>query len=718
MKHHLLSTCAAAIVIIINSGCAQESARRVDRGATIVAPAADHERMLLELPTASSLRRYHELFSSEPHVAGTQGDQRMIATLVREFEALGLEVEVHEFEALLPVPVSASLQIVASPEDEERGVPPLDLPIQERQLAQDPYTRHPDLTIGFNAYSASGDVTAEVVYANYGTKEDFAKLRELGVDVAGKIVLARYGGNFRGYKVKFAQEAGAVGVVIFTDPADSGFTKGAVYPESGWANDSYIQRGSINTLPYPGDPLTPGVEASADARRLDVNDVALPRIPSQPVGYGAAKPILALMQGPAAPQDWQGGLPVTYRLSGGPDLLVRLRVEQTPAIQRTANVLATLRGSRFSDEKIYIGCHHDAWSFGAGDPNSGTMLVYEAARCFAQAAQRGWRPKRSIVFCNWGAEEYGIIGSTEWVEAHREELNRDAVAYINLDMATMGPDFGASCSPPLRDAIAHAARLVPQARSDDGERVFDAWTAKSNGEPRFGNLGGGSDHVGFLCHVGVPSCSLGAGGCEGVSYHSNYETLHWYRQVVGEDYEPAVMLTRMVNLVAARLADETLLPFDAAAYVPVIREELQRLSESESGAPFKDEIVLLVGDVDEMGTTALRAVASIERARLAGRLGDADIRRLNQMLIRLERCWIGDGLPGRPWYRHVLAASDPDSGYAAWVLPALRATIDEGDDKAFEDAARGLRDGLQRCSELLSNMDVIAWTASQRVMGQ
>ncbi|HKI86839.1 MAG TPA: M28 family peptidase, partial [Thermoanaerobaculia bacterium] len=358
------------------------------------------EAALLSLPSTASLGAFHELVSSRPHVAGSAGDARVIESLVDAYKRLGLKVETQDLWLYLSRPVAARLALVA-PEHQE-------LPLKEKALPQDPYSRDPDLTIGWNAYSGNGDVEASVVYANYARLEDFKELAKLGVSVRGKLVLARYGGNFRGYKAKFAERAGAAGLIIYSDPKDSGYGRGLMYPEGGWADASYIQRGSILTLPYQGDPLTPFIAATRDAKRLDPSQVDLPRIPVQPIGWGAAEKILAPMGGAPVPDEWQGALPFNYHLGGTGSVRVRLMVEQKRELMHTANVVATLEGDRFPEQKVIIGSHDDAWSFGAGDPNSGTIVVYEAAKSFAALARRGLRPARSIVFANWTAEEFGL----------------------------------------------------------------------------------------------------------------------------------------------------------------------------------------------------------------------------------------------------------------------------------------------------------------------
>jgi N-acetylated-alpha-linked acidic dipeptidase len=643
------------------------------------------------VPSRESLARWHDLLGSEPHVAGTPGDTREIARLRDAFVDMGLAVTVEEFDALLPQPREALVEIVGGPElpapgaDGRRGV--IALPTVERNLAVDPATAHPGLTFGWNAFSASGDVTAGVVYANYGTKRDFDRLREWGVDCRGKVVLARYGGNFRGFKAKFAEEAGAAALVIFTDPADAAPGAAKVWPEGGWANDTCVQRGSVYASAEPGDPQTPGYASAPGAPRRDLASVPLPRIPVQPVGYAAAAEIVRRMQGAPVPPDsgWKGGLPFEYRLDGGPALEVRVKVVQDREVRRSANVVAVLPGAVRPEQLVIVGCHHDAWGFGAADPLAGTIALMESARSFAEAARRGERPARSVVFAAWGAEEYGIIGSTEWVEGNRARLVRDAVAYLNLDMAAMGPNFGASCSPSLRDAILSAAVRVPQARGAAGETVYARMSAAGTREPRFGDLGGGSDHVAFNCHAGVASASFGGGGSEGTSYHSNYDTIAWYRATVGADYEPALMITRMSNALLAQVAAQPVVPLRAARHGTEAGRMLRQLRERvshPSAAEAVDALARRAADTALLGAQVDAAVGSA-LPRLAAEadpsLADA-CRRLDALFLAMDRAWLDErGLEGRPWYRSLLAATDRDDGYAATMLPLLAEAVQSRD---------------------------------------
>lgn len=651
---------------------------------------AQVEARLMAVPSRDRLLAWHQLLASEPHVAGTVGDERTIARLMEAFRGMGLEVERHDIWPLLARPVSARLEVV----EPER----VEVPLKETPVPGDPFSGAADLTFGWNAYGGSGDVTAEVIYANYGTRQDFEQLKALGVDCTGKIVLARYGGNYRGLKVKYAQASGAAGIIIFTDPGDSGYMKGLVYPEGGYANDCCIQRGSVTFMDQPGDPLTVGREATEHADRDEIDDVPMPTIPVQPVGWGAAREIMSRMTGPAVPEAWQGGLPLTYRLEGGPALKVRLAVEQERAITKTANVIAKLPGAVHPEQMVIIGAHHDAWNCGASDPLAGTICVLETARAFSELARTGWRPARTIIFAAWAAEEFGIIGSTEWVESRRQQLVDGGIAYLNLDMAAMGPDFGASASPSLRRLISDVARAVPQARAADATSVFDAWTKRSpgpEGGPDFGSMGGGSDHVAFNCHALVASVAFGAGGSKGWSYHSAYDTLPWYWKVVGDDYEPCLMLTRMSLGTVSRLASAPALPLDGAQAAVEMRRQLGELSKrgidagvltASPGGVLATELQALDSAARQLESAAARArakmLAEIERDSATPQ----DLESFKAMCLLLDRGWARrsadgapTGLPGRPWHINMFAATDPDTGYGAWILPGLRGAI-EADD--------------------------------------
>ncbi len=694
--HLIVTLLAAALSSSVYAGVEPESVCLPDHLDSLRA----YERSILEAVSTDRLRAMHERLASEPHRAGTPGDRRVIALIADHFNQLGLEVEIHEFSAYLAEPVSAYAELV-SPVRRT-------LELKETPLEEDPDTQRVGLSSGWNAYSGSGDVSAEVVYVNRGTLEDFNTLREMGVSLRGKIAIARYGGNFRGFKAKYAQEAGAVGLFIYTDPADSGYARGPMWPEGGWANPTTIQRGSIMALEYPGDPLTPARPAEPGVVRLDPRDVDLPKIPVQPIGWGAAQEILSRLDGTPVPDaSWQGALPFPYRVTGE-GVVARLSVMQRRHMVSTANVIGTLHGTDSPDEVVLIGSHHDAWEYGAQDPLGGTIATLECATLFGELAKAGRLPARSIAFAAWGAEEFGIIGSTEWVEANREQLMREAVAYFNLDASSNGLSLGASASPSLKALIASVADEIPSPAAP-GQSALGEWLARDGlktGDPlRIGNLGGGSDHVGFYTHLGIPSAGIGAGGAQGSAYHSLYDTLAWYQSTVGNDYESSALVTRATALCAARLADASLLPVDLVAYSTDTLRHADTLDEraKELGVPL--DLTPLRDAARRVGTNAEQAQAALSSAVASGKLDGEQLAHINALLLSFERFWLApSGLTGSPWYRNLFASSDPTSGYAAWMLPEIRRAVEAKDEAAARLAVARTTGALLIIDEALKSL--------------
>jgi len=662
--------------------------------------------------TPDHLREWHNLIASRPHPAGSEGDAQVIASIAGAFDAMGLEVKVHRFTAYLSRPVSASLRLTAPSE--------VDLPLTEMALPGSTYSELDDdlLRLGWNAYSGSGVAEGQVVYANHGRKEDFEKLTELGVDCGGKIVLARYGGNFRGYKAKFAEAAGAAGLIIFTDPKDSGYGRGLETPEGGWANCDQIQRGSLKTLPWSGDPLTPGIEATADAARLDPDDIALPRIPVQPVGWQAAAQIMAPMDGASVPKEWQGGMPFRYRLEGGPSVRVRLEVQQERSLVETANVLGTLRGalSRDGAPGIIVGAHHDAWVYGADDPTSGTIAMLETARTLTgQAEASGVAPRRTVTFAAWGAEEHGIIGSCEWVEGNRQALIEGADLYINLDAAASGLRLGVSASPSLTSLLHGAAAAVPQPGTTPTVSALDAWRGEGDDLPEPGFLGGGSDHVSFLALCSIPSASIGARGAPGTAYHSLYDDLAWYRRVVGADYGSAGLITRITSVAVDRASTALVLPIDLDRPALALARAAGTLLEAEPELFGPAGLGALIERAEEQAVTAGALGGRLRAAARSGALDDARCVMVDELLRGLERAWLSEaGLPERPWYRNLYTAPDESSGYAAWPLPGLQKASADSDARVAKDQVASLSAVLQRRAGCLAALSVLIENALDR----
>jgi N-acetylated-alpha-linked acidic dipeptidase len=526
-------------------------------------------------------------------------------------------------------------------------------------------------------------VTAEVVYVNYGRKEDFEQLRQLGISLRGKIAVARYGGNYRGYKATYAQADGAVGLIIYSDPANGGYVVGPPYPEGKTYSESTVQRGSVLNLDYTGDPLTPFVPAlPLDGRkkikRRKPEEVALPQIPVTPLPYGSAVEILKRMQGEPVPSGWQGGLPFAYRLTGGPELTVRLRVDQPKGMVRITDVVGTLKGTEFPDEWIILGSHYDAWSFGAGDPNGGTAMLLTLAEALGQLAREGIGPRRTVKIAHWDAEEFGMIGSAEWVEQFREELSAKTVAYFNADVAVSGPRFGTAAAPTLKGVIINATREV--AHPDTSLSVYETWNPPSReaAEPGIGNLGGGSDHIGFFAHLAIPAAGLSMSGSS--LYHSNYDDFAFFARFCDPRFEYGPTVARIDGIVALRLANADLLPYDLKRYPADLQAHLKSLQERAKQLGMDAEFDEFQAALPALTEAADSCMVRRDERLAAGDLSTASMRSLNRKLIGLERVWLhAPGMQERPWNRSLYGAPDPFSGYDAWALPGLRYQVETRD---------------------------------------
>ena len=629
------------------------------------------EARLMHLPRPAQFRAHLETITRVPHPAGSVAQRGVEDYLAQVMENAGLEVERYPYDVYLPQLTDDITAAIVTPE-------PMALANQEPVLPEDRFSGHPDLLNGWNAYSGSGDVTAQVVYANFGRKEDFTYLSEMGVGIDGKVVIARYGGNFRGYKVKFAQEHGAAGVIMFNDP---GKGRGVEeYPQGPNMSAGTIQRGSVLTLSYTGDPLTPfepayPIDSGIEVNRLDPSDVALHKIPVLPLGYGAAKQILKRMNGEIAPEEWHGGIDVPYRLTGGSKLTVRVRVHQPKALTRAVNVVGTVRGTELPNEWVIFGSHYDPWGFGAIDPNGGTAMLLTMAEALGELAATGCQPRRSILIAHWDAEEYGIIGSAEWVEQFRDDLNAKAIAYINADSAVSGPRFGSSASPSLKGLIIEATKAVDYPKTST--TVYGEWLRASGQDGLgIGDLGGGSDHVGFYTHIGVPSGSLGFSGSGGV-YHSNYDNFAWYERFGDSEFVYGPTLARVNGVLALRLANADVLPYDVERYATDLKTHIETLrvlaAEHDIDACFGD----LSAATTRLATASHRYVATRKVAVTERYFPNAELRAINRLLVSLERALLHEeGLQERPWYRSLYASPDPFSGYASWMLPGLRYEIE------------------------------------------
>ena len=663
------------------------------------------ENIFSETIDNNSFKKHLKKLTERPHVVGSEANEEVIRYIGEVMKKAGLKVTNYPYDVYLPKNPGTSLIEIVTP---NRDV----LNQKEDIIENDPYTKDPELWKGWNAFSGSGDVTAEVVYANYGRKEDFETLKSLGIDVNGKIVIARYGGNFRGYKAKFAEANGASGLIIYTDPQDSGFTKGLVYPNGPYYNSSTIQRGSLLTTDFTGDPLTPfepalPLDGKEKIERIDPKNAQLHTIPVSPIGYGEAEKILSQMNGDPVPQSWQGGLPFTYRLQGGSSLTVRLKVDQKIDFVRATNVIGMLKGTDAPDEWIILGCHLDSWGFGATDPSSGTAMLLSLSQTLGKLKDEGYSPKRSILIGHWDAEEHGVIGSTEWVEQMREELNAKGVIYMNFDGAVSGKGFGVSSAPTLKKLLVEASKDVKYPYTD--QSLYDFWNKENKNEPPIGNLGGGSDHIAFYMHVGVPSLSGGAGGPN--VYHSNYDSFRFYERFVDPEFQMGPMVEHIAGIMALRMANGDIIPYNLNRYASDLEihftnaeNKINLYNDEFNGFTLSKEAIKSLEQTSDVLTQEIRKYLN------TGSFSKKNLSSINKQLIDLEKSFISDkGMYFGSWYRSIYASSDPFSGYAAWILPGLEYEIalKSSDrlyewDKRYSDAINSLN---FKMSELINYLN-------------
>jgi len=639
------------------------------------------EEDFLKQINSTSFKTHLKKLTERPHVVGSEANAEVQRYMSEVMQQAGFEVTQYPYDLYLPNQPGSSLIEIVTP---SRAV----LNQKEDVIPDDPFSADPELWKGWNAFSGSGDVTAEVVYANYGRKEDFEKLKELGVDVKGKIVLARYGGNFRGFKAKFAEANGAAGLIIFTDPKDSGYTKGLVYPEGPYYNKSTIQRGSLLTTDFTGDPLTPfepalPLDGKKKIKRLDPKQAQLHTIPVTPIAYGEAEKILGQMEGKAVPQSWQGGLPFTYRLEGGSSLTVRLKVDQKINFVRAANVVGMLKGSEAPDEWIILGCHFDAWGFGATDPNSGTAMLLSLSETLGELKKQGYAPKRSILIGHWDAEEHGVIGSSEWVEQMRDQLHAKGVVYMNFDGGVSGKNFGASAAPTLKKLLIETSKMVNYPYTD--QSLFEFWKKDAQNEPSIGNLGGGSDHIAFYMHAGVPSLSGGAGGPN--LYHSNYDSFQFYEQFVDPEFQMGPMVEHMAGLMALRMANAELIPYNLNRYAADLKLHFTNATNKiKAFDPNFRGFNRTNAAISSLGVISENLSSELQSFLMEGNFSKKDLKIMNQQLIALEKSFLSEqGMYFGKWYKSLYASSDPFSGYAAWILPGLEYEIALKSSKRLEE---------------------------------
>jgi N-acetylated-alpha-linked acidic dipeptidase len=674
--------------------------------------AAEHqlETSFQAIPSPDKAREWHRTFTAEPHPAASARNNQLADFVADEWHKQGWEdVALRRYDVLHSRPRSVSLEMT--------GPVRFTASLREDPYEVDPDTKNPAVSGSYFGYSASGDVTAEVVYAHSGNPEDYELLRKNGISVKGKIVLVRYSNpySYRGFKALTAEREGAAALLIYSDPAEDGSTRGKVFPDGPWGPESHIQRGAI-TYDYivPGDPTTPGWASVPGAKHIAPEEArSLPKIPALPLSWRDAKPLLENMNGPEAPTDWQGALPIKYRFTGA--VKAHVKVDMDTSMQPYTVVEARIRGSELPDEWVLLGNHRDAWAFGGVDPSSGTTSMMELTRALGELKQRGIRPRRTIVVCSWDGEEYALTGSTEWGEQFADDLKKKLVAYLNVDesvagAATTASAEGLSFSP---SAVASLAPMLVEAardvRAPSGKSLYEAWRATSMRDSKAGaapldsalvetRIGSGSDHTVFLNHLGRPVINLGFGGDYGV-YHSMYDDHYWMSHIGDPGFEYHIALTRIWGLVALRLANADILPFDfgfnGAALEQFLRE-LERKNNPKAHWNVKT-LHARIGEFEKVGNSLREAV---ERDLASGSVPAEKMQRLNTQLLQVESNWLEPaGIPGRPWFQHLLYAARYT--YAHLEFPGLTEAVEKGDWNLAGEQAKLIERALAKNTELL-----------------
>jgi len=709
------------------------------------------ENQFRALPDRANLRQYMDSLSARPHHVGSPYDKANAEWILAKFKEWGWDVKIENYDVLFPTPKERALELIEPSRFKAKlQEPPVSGDLTSSQIGEQ--------LPSYNAYSIDGDVTAPLVYVNYGAPDDYLELDRLGVSVKGAIVIARYGATWRGIKPKLAAEHGAVGCIIYSDPRDDGYAQGETFPAGPFRPPDGVQRGSVMDMPiYPGDPLTPGVGATKDAKRLKLSEVTtLTKIPTLPISYGDAQPLLAAITGPVAPEAWRGALPITYRVGAGA-AKVHLKVSFNWDTKTLYDVIGRIPGSTYPDEWIIRGNHHDAWVNGAEDPVAGASALLEEARGLGTLVRQGWRPKRTIIYCVWDGEEEGLLGSTEWAEDHAEELQRKAAVYINSDGNGRGflsvagshtlerfingvardvqdPETGLTVWKRLQmrqiqRASASGTTSVQQERQDSRQRS----------DLRIGALGSGSDYSPFIDHLGIASLSLGFGGeDEGGIYHSVYDDFNWYTRFSDTDFSYGQALSQIAGLAVLRLADAQIVPFDFSDFTDTIRryvDEIERLAQTQRSdilernreiddgvfaatndprrpmvAPPKDPVPPFLNLAPLRNGLAVLDRSSEQYDKALGRAMQGDISArlslatINAQLIAVERTLIlPDGLPGRPWYRNQIYAPGLYTGYGVKTLPGVRESIEQRQWKLAEEQAVRVGKVLENAAEKIQS---------------
>ena len=688
------------------------------------------EQKFKSIPTPDEERRQHRIFTQEPHVAGSKRNNELAEYIRDEWKKQGLEdVVIRRYDVYGTNPKSASLEMIAPTHYTAL--------LRETPLPADDDSKNPAISGAWLGMSISGEVTAPVVYAHSGNPEDYDLLRKNGISVKDKIVLVRYSNpySYRGFKALTAQREGAAAILIYSDPLEDGYKKGKVDPDGPWGPEYKIQRGAITyDFIVPGDPLTPGWASVPGAKRIPIEQtMSAPKIMALPLSWHDARPLLENMDGPVAPENWQGGLPFKYHL-GGDRVKAHLKIEMDNGTQPYYVVEGRIRGAELPDEWVVLGNHRDAWVFGGVDPSSGTASMMELTRALGQLKQQGMRPRRTIVVCSWDGEEVGLTGSTEWGEQFADDLRAKAVAYINVDEATSGPNFHGQAVASLAPMLVETTRSL---QDPSGKTLYDAWKetvarekAEGNQSSQFSSsgiiddsladtrIGSGSDHTVFLNFIGVPVLGLGFEGDYGV-YHSGYDDFFWMNRFGDPGYRYHTLMSQLWGVTALRLANADLLPFDFATYASNIRQFVKELSKanekimwgqppsavqsSEARYPQLD-LKPVLNEIDNFESAGKKLNESLSRKLAAGQLDPQQAAALNHGMMQLERNWLNpDGIPGRPWFKHILYGAR--FTYAHLELPGLTEAVEKQDWPTAKQQAEILRQALEKNTKLVEQLN-------------
>jgi N-acetylated-alpha-linked acidic dipeptidase len=668
------------------------------------------EARMRDVPKPELLREYMNRLAAEPHHVGSAYDKQNAEFIRDKFQSWGFDAKIEEFDVLFPTPRERVLEMVAPTTFTAQ--------LKEPVVAEDPDSADQGQLPTYNAYSTDGDVTAPLVYVNYGLPADYDQLAKLGVDVKGKIVIARYGASWRGIKPKVAYEHGAVGCLIYSDPRDDGYYQGDVFPQGPYRPEQGVQRGSVMDMPiHPGDPLTPGIGAVKGAKRLPREEAdVITKIPVLPISYGDALPLLRALTGPVAPEAWRGALPITYHIGAGP-ARVHLKLAFDWSLKTLYDVIARIEGAQYPDEWVIYGNHHDAWVNGADDPTSGMVTVMEAGRALGELMKQGWKPKRTVILCAWDGEEPALLGSTEWVETHAEELQQKAVAYLNSDSTGKGT-LNAGGSHSLEHFINEVARDIAQPKSTKSvweamrdrrlERASDDDKKEIRGRAdlRIGALGSGSDYTPFLQHLGIAAMNTGFGGDGGGGvYHSVYDSIYWYTHFSDGTFEHGRALAQTNGTIVMRLADADVLPFEFTNLADTLAryvDEIDKLSQ-KSGAPKPINLAKLSESVRALADSARRYEDALVKATAKGFQGVKQVKALNQLLYQSERRLASEqGLPRRPWFKHQIYAPGFYTGYGVKTIPGVREAIEQ---KQWNDVEPQAKNAIAAIQALTAQVD-------------